>query len=102
MACLEALDFQLSVPWAKALDVSSGGSSTFRALPDTDAFSWRCFRERRRPTCLSAWHYKLFGKTKAIVVVQGSLKDTFCNHLKYGFFHLNKGTPPFARRCSGV
>ena len=33
---------------------------------------------------------------------QGSLKDTFCNHLKHGFFHQNKGTPPLTRQCSGV
>ena len=33
---------------------------------------------------------------------QGSLKDTLCNQLKHGFCHQNKGTPPFARQCSGV
>ena len=29
-----------------------------------------------------------------VVVVQGSSKDTFCNHLKHGFFRQNEGTPP--------
>ena len=34
---------------------------------------------------------------------QGSLKDTFCNHLKHVVFqHKNKGKPPFTRQCSGV
>ena len=36
------------------------------------------------------------------IVLQGSLKDTCCNHLKHGFFHQNTGTPPFTRQCSGV
>ena len=37
-------------------------------------------------------------------VVQGSLKDACCNHLKHGFFffYQHKGTPPSTRQCSGV
>ena len=31
----------------------------------------------------------------SFLVNQGSLKDTFCNHLKHGFFHQSKGKPPF-------
>ena len=34
--------------------------------------------------------------------LQGSLKEIHFAHLKYGFFHQSKGTPPFTRQCSGV
>ena len=33
---------------------------------------------------------------------QGPLKDLHFAHLKHGFFHQNKGKPPFTRQCSGV
>ena len=39
---------------------------------------------------------------KGPCLFQGSLKDTFCNHWKHGFFHQNKGKPEFTRQCSGV
>ena len=29
-------------------------------------------------------------------------RSPFCNHLKHGFFHQNKGTPPFTGQCSGI
>ena len=35
-------------------------------------------------------------------ILQGSSKDTFCNHLKHGFFHQSNWTPLFTNQCSGV
>ena len=38
------------------------------------------------------------------ILEQGSLKDTFCNHLKHVAVSTPKcsGKPPFTRQCSGV
>ena len=41
---------------------------------------------------LRPWASIEFGET---CVTKGSLKYTFCNHLKHGCFHQNKGKPPF-------
>ena len=35
-------------------------------------------------------------------ILQRSLKDTFCNQLKHGFFHQNKRKPQFTRQCPGA
>ena len=41
-----------------------------------------------RATSLEGMGFSLTGLLKL-------LKDTLCNHLKHGFFHQNKGKPPF-------
>ena len=67
-----------------------------------EGICWRLARDspnhRRGYSALSSLH----GFGVSPYFEQGSLKDTFCNHLKHGFFHKNRRTPPFARQCSGV
>ena len=65
---------------------------------------WRVSKKRRAHVpwsffCLPVLQQLLgvrFGLPEPNLVFQGSSKDTFCNHLKHGFFHTKiRGKPPF-------